>query len=87
MMNVASCRKPAAFFCDQASMPLFAAVDDEIDEGQRLVKLRALEDRYADLVAALWLVSTTQYYAYARRLANVQVRNSGLIYEHITLNP
>ncbi len=84
MLNVASCRKTPPFFCDKALMPIYDAVDAELDEKKRLTGLQDLMAKMVDLTPALWLVTVSHHYAVSPKLANVTLRNSGLIYESIT---
>ena len=84
MMNVASCRKTPPFFCDKGLMPLYDTVDAELDEKKRLAGLHDLMAKMVDLTPALWLVTVSHHYALSPKIANVGVRNSGLIYEGIT---
>lgn len=86
-MEIFSClRRPAAFFCDLAAVPLLRAASAEIDPARREALLFRLARRTRESWPALFLVEQVDLVGVAPRVAGpVEIANRVPRYERIAL--
>mgnify|MGYP002622947475 CR=1 FL=1 len=84
-MEIFSCLKTNAFFCDEELTAELQAAASEMDRDARLQKLQALQAAYHEAAPCIFLIQQTDLIAYAPRVGNVKTVNRVVVYEDLTL--
>ncbi|MEQ8735566.1 MAG: ABC transporter substrate-binding protein [Rhodospirillaceae bacterium] len=84
-IEIFSCNKPGAFFCDESVMPVIAASHGMFDKQERDETLQDLSKTMHDLAPALFLVYIVDVIAVSDRLGELPFRHKQLAVDQLRL--
>ncbi|MCB2106323.1 MAG: ABC transporter substrate-binding protein [Rhodobacteraceae bacterium] len=86
-LELTSCAKVNAFFCDRSLMPLIEATQTDMSPDTRIESLKAWGRATREQMPAIWIINLTDAYAAQPRVAGLEVWAVGLQYEKLSINP
>lgn len=81
-----SCIRARPFFCEPDLVPLIKRSNAEMDSGKRDLLLQDIMARLHDLAPAIWLTNAVYTTAYNDRIAKLESRPTGIVFESLLLN-
>lgn len=81
-----SCIRARPFFCEPDLVPLIKRSNAEMDSGKRDLLLQDIMARLHDLAPAIWLTNAVYTTAYNDRIAKLESRPTGVVFETLLLN-
>lgn len=80
-----SCIRARPFFCEPDLVPLIRQSNAEMDTGKRDLLLQDIMARLHDLAPAIWLTNAVYTTAYNDKVANLDTRPTGIVFETLRL--
>lgn len=81
-----SCIRSRPFFCDPGLVPLIKRSSAEMDTQKRDLLLQDVMARLHDLAPAIWLTNAVYTTAFNGRIAKIESRPTGVVFESLLLN-
>lgn len=81
-----SCIRARPFFCVPDLVPLIKQSNAEMDTTKRDLLLQDIMARLHDLAPAIWLTNAVYTTAYNGKIANLETRPTGIVFESLSLN-